>query len=76
MLGSRGGTWVPDPHPETSLRGFSSNTGPDPLKIAKATKPTFNVGPLMAFRWLANYGPLIAVLGSSLPNQLKNKKKS
>ena len=25
--------------------GFHSNTGPDPLKKCKATKPTFNVGP-------------------------------
>ena len=25
--------------------GFLSNTGPDPLKNHKATKPAFNVGP-------------------------------
>ena len=25
--------------------GFLSNTGPDPLRILKATKPAFNVGP-------------------------------
>ena len=25
--------------------GFLSNTGPDPLKNYKATKPAFNVGP-------------------------------
>ena len=25
--------------------GFLSNTGPDPLEMHKATKPTFNVGP-------------------------------
>ena len=28
--------------------GFLSNTGPDPLKNHKATKPTFNVGPSSA----------------------------
>ena len=28
--------------------GFLSNTGPDPLKNHKATKPAFNVGPSMA----------------------------
>ena len=28
--------------------GFLSNTGPDPLKNHKATKPAFNFGPLLA----------------------------
>ena len=28
--------------------GFLSNTGPDPLKNHKATKPLCNVGPIMA----------------------------
>ena len=28
--------------------GFLSNTGPDPLKNHKATKPAFNVGPSSA----------------------------
>ena len=28
--------------------GFLSNTGPDPLKNHKATKPEFNVGPSLA----------------------------
>ena len=48
--------------------GFSSNTCPDPLKIA-AAKPAFNVGhslALMAFRWRADDGPLKVGLGSSL----------
>ena len=36
--------------------GFSSNTGPDPLKNRSLTKPAFSVGPsakrhLMAFCW-------------------------
>ena len=43
--------------------GFLSNTGPDPLKNHKATKPAFNVG--MAFRWRADDDPLIVVFGSS-----------
>ena len=49
MRGSRG-AGGPDPHPyplknHTNL-GFLRNTGPDPLKNQKATKPEFNVGPL------------------------------
>ena len=50
MCGSSGGgTRGPDPPiPEKSQNiGFSSNTDPDPLKIA-ATKPAFNVGPSSA----------------------------
>ena len=40
----------------------SSNTGPDPLKNHKATKPAFNIGPSSArqynaFRWRAYDGP-------------------
>ena len=46
--------------------GFISNTGPDPLKNHKGTKPVFNVGHssarqrnaiLMAFRWRADDDP-------------------
>ena len=38
------GTGGLDPPPEKSQNlGFRSNTGPDPLKIYKATKPAFNV---------------------------------
>ena len=41
-----GRTGGPDPPPEKSQNiGFLSNTGPDPLKNHKATKPAFNVGP-------------------------------
>ena len=45
--------------------GFLSNTGPDPLKNYKATKPAFNVGLSsarqrnaisMAFRWRVDNG--------------------
>ena len=45
-----GGTAGPDPPlPENHKNiGFLSETGPDPLKIHKATKPAFNVGPLSA----------------------------
>ena len=48
MGGSRGGTGGPDPPPPPKNHkniGFLSNTGPDPLKIHKATKPACNVGP-------------------------------
>ena len=31
--------------------GFLSNTGLHPLENHKTTKPAFNVGPLLAFRW-------------------------
>ena len=66
-----------------SYIGILSNTGPDPLENQKNTKPTFNVGPSsarqrnaiqMAFRWQANDGPLLVVLGSSLslPSSRKN----
>ena len=40
----------PPPHPPEKSQniGFLSNTGPDPLKNHKATKPAFNVGPSSA----------------------------
>ena len=30
--------------------GFLNNTGPDPLKNHKATKPAFNIGPSLAHK--------------------------
>ena len=60
--------------------GFLSNTGPDPLKNHKATKPALNVRPslvhqrnpiYMAFCWWADDGPLIVVFQSSLPISTK-----
>ena len=48
MRGSRGGgEGGPDPPPTEKSQniGFLSNTGPDPLKNHKTTKPAFNVGP-------------------------------
>ena len=59
--------------------GLHSNTGLNPLKKYKATKPAFNVGPSsarqrnaikMTFRWRADVGPHIVVFGSSLISQL------
>ena len=84
-----GGTGGPDdpPPPEKSQKytgRASSNTGPDPLKNNKATKPAFNDGPSsarqrnaieMAFRWWADDGQLIVVCGSSLPSLIKKKEK-
>ena len=61
--------------------GFLSNTGLDPLKNYKATKPAFNVVPSlacqrnaieMAFRWRADDGPILMVFEST--HQLKQKK--
>ena len=48
MGGSRGGggaTGVADPPPplKDHKKGFLSNTGPNPLKNRKATRPVFNV---------------------------------
>ena len=79
MGGSRGGTLGSPPEKSQNI-GFLCNTGPDPLKIHKATKPAFNVGPSsarqrnamsMAFRWRACDGPIKNVFGSSIPFQLK-----
>ena len=45
------GTWSPDPPPPLKNYkhiGFLSNTGPDPMKNHKATKPAFNVRPSSA----------------------------
>ena len=70
MGGSWGGTRVRTSLKNHKNKGFLSNTGPDPLKNHKATKPAFNVVPssarqriaiLMAFRWRINEGPLIVV---------------
>ena len=43
--------------------GSYSNTGPDPLKNHKATKP--------AFRWIADDDPLLVVFESSLSSSAK-----
>ena len=68
--------------PERSQKGFLSNTGPDPLKNRKATRPEFNVRPPsgrqrnaieMAFRWRADDDPLIVVFRSSLLSSTKKK---
>ena len=73
MGGSKGGgAMSPDPPEKSQNIGFLSNTGPDPLKNHKATKPTFNVShhrpaSEMAFRWRADDGPLLVLFGSSLP---------
>ena len=58
--------------------GFLSNTGPDPLKNHKATKPAFSVGPSsvhqrnaisMALHWQADDTPLFVVFGFLYPHQ-------
>ena len=43
MGGSRGGIGGRDPPENLKNTFFLSNTGPDPLKNHKATKPAFNV---------------------------------
>ena len=79
-----GGAGGPHPQEKSQNIGFLSNTGLDPLKNLKATKPAFNVGPSLArqrnaismvFRWQADDGLLIVVnvFGSSLPSSTKKK---
>ena len=77
------GLRTPPPPPENHINiGFLSNTGPDPLKNHKVTKPDFNVGPssahqrnaILMYGWHADDAPFIAVSGSSIP--LSNKKKT
>ena len=85
MCGSRGGTGGPDPPPMKNHKniGFSSNTVPDSLKNRsyQASIQCWGIigtpvkRHLMAFRWRAHDGPLIVVLGSSLPSSTKKKTK-
>ena len=59
------------PEKSRKYRVFS-NTGPDPLKYQKATKPEYNVGrSSVVIRWWADDGLLLMlhVFGSSLPSQ-------
>ena len=44
-LGTRGGQGVRTSPEKSQTIGFRRNTGPDPLKNLKATKPAFNNGP-------------------------------
>ena len=72
------GQWSRPPPPlkNHNTIGFLSNTGPDPQKNHKVTKPAFNIGPSyvrQAFRWRAVIGPLMVVFGSSLPSLTKKK---
>ena len=75
-----GAEWQPPPLKNHKNIGFLSSTRPDPLKFSKtlkAIKPAFSFGILlarqrnaikMAFRWLADNGQLLVVIGFSLPN--------
>ena len=58
------------------------NAGLNPVENHKATKTAFNVGPSsvrqrnaiqMAFRWWAEYCPLLVVFGSSLSLSTKKR---
>ena len=63
MRGSRGGgAGVWNPLENHKNIGFLRNTGQDPLKNHKATKPAFNDGPLYSGIWI-------------LPPLIKQKKK-
>ena len=56
--GGAGSADLPPPRKITKNIGFLSNTGLDPLKNHKTTKPAFNVGP--AFKWRFAGGPMMA----------------
>ena len=79
----RGGQGVRTPLKNHKNIGFSSNIGLDPLKNGsyQASIQCWAItGPpakrhLMVFCWRAEDGPLIVVLGSSLPSSTKKKKK-
>ena len=70
MGGSRGGDRGSG-FPEKSQNiGYLSNTGPDPLKNHKATKPAFNVVPSVFPEKSQNIG----YFSNSGPDHLKNHK--
>ena len=81
MCGSRGRTGGPDPPPLENHKniGFSSNTGPDPLKnrsYQTSIKCWAIIGTpakrhLMAFRWRADDGSLIVYLDPPSSHQQK-----
>ena len=53
-----------DPFLRSALIGFPINTGPDPLKNHKATKPEFNFGHHRhanekPFKWIFAGGPMM-----------------
>ena len=67
----RGPPPPPPPPPLKNHRNivFLSNTGSDPLKVAKLPNQYSMLGHyLMAFRWQADDDPLKVVFGSSLPS--------
>ena len=58
IRGSRAGTLGPDlpPLENRKSKGIPINTGPDSLKIPKATISAFNIGPLSADqRWCSAF---------------------
>ena len=65
-----GGLDPPPPPEKIQNIGFLSNTGSDPLKKHKATKPAFNVGPSSA-SWHFADCPLIVDLDPSSHHHLK-----
>ena len=74
------GTGGPDPPPKNhKIIGFSSKTGPDPLKN-RSYQASIQCWAIigtpgkLAFRWRADDDPLIVVLRSSLPSSTSSKK--
>ena len=75
-----GGAGDTDPPEKSQTFGVSGSP-----ENHKATKPAFNIGPTpahqrnaikMAFHWRADDGPLIVVIGSSLPSSPNKKSQS
>ena len=83
ICGSREGGGGPNPFENHNNIGLFGNIGPDPLKNCSyqasirclAIIGTPAKRHLMAFRWRADNGPLIVVLGSSLPSSTNKTKK-
>ena len=74
-MGDRGSRLSLKIHKNTGFLSKLSNTGPDPLKNHKATKPAAMLGhhwpPAMAFGLQADDGPFIVIFGSSITSSKK-----
>ena len=81
--GDRGSGPTPPPLKNHKNIGFRSNTGPNPLHITKLLSGHSMLGhhrdssepPFLAFCWLVDDGPFIAVFVSYIPLSTKTKKR-
>ena len=80
LIQRRGGGRARIPSINHKAIGSLSNTGPNPLKNDRCTKPVLNFGPSSAHqrntvRYRADDGPFLVVFGPSLPNSTKKHQK-